>query len=102
MKLDSLLSASEMVEFNELVQQAAAGGAQAVRFWSEARGLIVIGLLSAGQLETWFASPAKNTAQAIAVQQVVLHGISQASHVLSSVLTGASAIASDAIKKAAH
>ena len=36
------------------------------------------------------------------VQQVVLHGISQAAHVLASLLTGASAIASDAIKKAAH
>ena len=102
MKLDALLTESEMAEFGELVQQATDSGAQAVRFWSEARGLIVIGLVSAGQLETWFASPAKSTAQAIAVQQVVLHGISQAAHVLASLLTGASAIASDAIKKAAH
>ena len=69
MKLDALLTESEMAEFGELVQQATDSGAQAVRFWSEARGLIVIGLVSAGQLETWFASPAKSTAQAIAVQQ---------------------------------
>lgn len=102
MKLDTLLSESEMAEFSKLVQQATDSGAQAVRYWSEARGFIVIGLLAAGQLETWFASPAKNTAQAIAAQSVVLHGILQATHNLESLLSGASAIASDAIKKAAH
>lgn len=77
MKIDSLLSASEMVEFNELVHQAAAKGAQAVRWHSAQHNLLVIGICDAGEVLTWFAAPAGDAAQAQLAEMVVLSGCAQ-------------------------
>ena len=53
MKLDILLSASEMSAFNDLVHQAAAKGAQAVRWHSAQHNLLVIGICDAGEVLTY-------------------------------------------------
>jgi hypothetical protein len=100
--IDAVLSPTERTEFEAVIAQAASTGAQAVRYFSEAGGVIVIGLMTDGRLETWFASPARNNVEAIAAQAIVMHGLAQASHALATLLTGADAIASDAIRKAAH
>lgn len=102
MKITDLLNPAEMTDFNALMLEAKQSGAGAVRYWCEARGLIVIGLVSGGQLDTWFASPAANSVQAIAVQAIVMHGLAAASDNLASLLSGANTIASDAIRRASH
>ena len=102
MKIENILTVQEMATFAELLQEAAQSGAGAIRFWSEARGLIVVGLVADGELQTWFASPAQNSAQAIAVLGVVLHGLQAASDSLAGQLSGANSIASDAIRRASH
>lgn len=100
MKIENILTVQEMATFAELLQEAAQSGAGAIRYWSEARGLIVVGLVSGGQLDTWFASPAANSAQAIAAMAVVLHGLQAASESLATQLCGANTIAADAVKRA--
>jgi hypothetical protein len=100
--LQTLLQPHQVSEFNALVAETAGTNAQAVRWYSSETGLIVIGLVAHGKLETWFASPAQNNAQAIAAQAVVLHGLQQASQSLAALLTGAGSIAAGAINKAMH
>jgi hypothetical protein len=84
--LTQSLSAPERTEFEAVIAQAASTGAQAVRYYSEAGGVIVIGLMTDGRLETWFASPARNNVEAIAAQAIVMHGLAQASHALATLL----------------
>ena len=100
--LETILRPHHLTEFNALVEQAIQAGSQAVRWYSADLGLIVIGLVADGKLETWFASPARNDVQAIAAQAVVLHGLQQASQSMAALLTGADSIAAGAIKKAMH
>lgn len=100
--IDTILSPTQRTEFDATVTQAASQGAQAVRYYSEESGVIIIGLLSSGELETWFAAPARNNVEAYAAQAIVMHGLAQASEVLAGLLSGANAFASEAIRKAAH
>lgn len=100
--LDTILSPTQRAEFDAIVYQAVNQGAGAVRYYSESGGFIVIAILANGAVETWFASPAHNDVEAYAAQAIVLHGLAQASHALASLLSGASAVASEAIRKAAH
>ncbi len=100
--IDNILTPTQRTEFDAIVRQAASQGAQAMRYYSEESGLIIIGLLSDGALETWFAAPARNGIEACAAQIVVLHGIAQASEGLEGLLSGAKAFANEAIRKAAH
>ena len=100
--LENILSPSQRLEFDTIVGQGVAQGAQAVRYYNEAGGLIVIAMLANGAVETWFASPARNHVEAYAAQAVILHGLAQASEVLEGLLSGAKALASEAMRKAAH
>lgn len=73
--LETLLSPAERAEFECLVGQASAEGAQAIRWHSATSGVLVIGLVADGELLTWFASPAHNQVEAMAVEATVLAGL---------------------------
>ena len=94
MKIDTLLTPSEMVDLNALVAQAHQAGAGAIRMFIEARGLVLIGIVKHGQLMTWFAAPAHSLVEAVMTERVVLAGITAAG------LAASAQIATDAIKKA--
>jgi hypothetical protein len=98
--LETLLTTTEREQFDALVHQANEAGAQAVRWHSQASGVLVIGLCAGGELLTWFASPAHSELEANVVQSVILAGISQAGATVAAMQTGASDIAANAIAKA--
>jgi hypothetical protein len=99
--LETLLTTTEREQFNALVQQAAQAGACAVRWHSEASGVLVVGICSGGELLTWFATPAHGAAEADVAQAVILSGIAQAGATNAALQSGASDIAASAIAKAA-
>lgn len=104
MKLDKLLTHSDLTDFNHLVQQAHQAGAGGVRYYSETQHLVVIGIIAQGELMTWFASPAHSDIEALATERVVVAGMQVASSVLADMLsmrpTDAQALAQQVIKKA--
>lgn len=73
--LKSLLTPAECLELDALVRQATREGAQAIRLHSAASGVLVIGMVAGGELLTWFASPARNQVEAVAVEATVLAGL---------------------------
>jgi hypothetical protein len=99
--LETLLSTTELEQFDALVKQATAAGAQAVRWHSQTNGVLVLGICSGGELVTWFASPAHNELEANVVQSVILAGVAQAGATVAALQSGASDIAASAIAKAA-
>ncbi len=100
MKLETLLSASEMSAFNDLVHQAAAKGAQAVRWHSAQHNLLVIGICDAGEVLTWFAAPAGDASQAQLAEMVVLSGCAQVGNAMQQMNASAAGQALMAIQKA--
>lgn len=101
MKLENLLSPSEFQDLEALVAQATHKGAQAVRWHSITSKVLVIGICAEGELLTWFASPAHDAAEADLVQMIVLQGLTQTGSTMAMMKENASALATDAIKKAA-
>lgn len=101
MKLETLLTPGDLAQFNQLVAQAHQAGAGAVRMFIEAQGIVVVGIVSGGQLLTWFASPAHSMVEAVLTERVVLAGIAAAGMVLNELTNSSAQIATDAIKKAA-
>lgn len=75
MKLKNLLNATEMDQFNRLVKQAHQAGAGTARLHLANRGLVVIGVLGDGQVQTWFCAPAKTLNEAILTETTVMAGI---------------------------
>lgn len=101
--IDAILSPTQRKEFDAIVRQAVSQGAQAVRYYKEEGGLIVIALLTEdGDIRTWFAGPACNAVEAYAAQQVILLGLQAATDAMAGLLSGAKAFANEAIRKAAH
>jgi len=99
--LETLLTTTEREQFNALVQQATQAGAGAVRWHSQASGVLLVGICASGELLTWFATPAHSAAEADVAQSVILSGIAQASATNAALRAGASDIAANAIAKAA-
>jgi hypothetical protein len=106
MKLQNILTPTEMVDFNRLEKQAHKDGAGSVRFHIPKRGLVVIGILGNAQLLTWFLAAAKTESEAILTETTVLAGIHSVSQAytmqLTSMATEASDLATEAIQKAAQ
>lgn len=100
MKLENLLPPSDMAQFNELLAQSHQAGAGAVRLFAETQSLVVIGIVSGGQLLTWFASPAHSLVEAVLTERVVLAGIAAAGMALNELSSSSAQIATDVIKKA--
>jgi len=100
MKLETLLTPTDMTQFNQLVSQAHQAGAGAVRMHIVAQNLVVIGILGAGELQTWFASPANDLVEALVTERVVLSGIELTAAVLREAVNGCQKIATEAITKA--
>lgn len=100
--LETILPASELASFNDLIAQATKQGAGAVMWHSPGGGLVVIGFCSGGELLTWFATPATTEAEAAVARSVILLGVAQASHTLAALQSGAHAAADAVIKKAMH
>ncbi len=99
--LEKLLTPTERAAFDALVDEAAQAGHQALQFHSDS-GVLIIALLAAGRLETWFATPARNPAEVIAARAIVFGGLEHACDKLAGIMSGANAMASDAIRRAAH
>ncbi|MDP2443287.1 hypothetical protein [Rhodoferax sp.] len=106
MKIDTLLTPSEMVDLNALVAQAHQDGAGSVRMHLANRGLVVIGILGGGQLLTWFCAPAKTINEAILTETAVIAGIGAIglaySIELELLATESADLATKAIRKAAQ
>jgi hypothetical protein len=100
MKLDTLLSASEMTAFNDLVLAAAAGGAGAIRYHSVASAIVVIGICDQAELLTWYCAPAHGTAEAVLAQSVILAGLAATSDTVLRIQGTAATAAHEAIHKA--
>jgi len=100
MKIENFLPPAEARQFHELVAQSHQVGAGGLRFYSEGQHLVVIGVVSHGELMTWFASPAHSEAEAILTERVVTSGVQLATAVLSQMQTGAQVLADEVIKKA--
>lgn len=100
--LESMLPADELASFNTLVVQATAQHAGAVAWHSPSSGVLVVGFCRAGELMTWFATPASSEAEAAVARSVILLGVTQASHTMAALQAGAYEAAADAIKKAMH
>lgn len=100
--LESMLPADELASFNTLVAQATAQHAGAVAWHSPSSGVLVVGFCKAGELMTWFATPANNATEAAIAQQVILLGVSQASQTMAAIQSGAYEAANAAIQKAMH
>lgn len=75
MRLEKLLTPTELAAFNKLAQQAVKTGAGSVRFYAPQRHLCVIGIFADGRLMTWFATPAHSEREAVLNQTVVEAGI---------------------------
>lgn len=75
MKLEKLLTPTELAAFNKMAQQAVKTGAGSVRFYTPQRHLCVIGIFADGRLMTWFATPARTEREALLNQTVVEAGI---------------------------
>lgn len=100
MNLNDLLNTAELNELNSLVLQAHQAGAGAVRVYSEAQHVVVIGITSGGQLLTWFAGPAHSEVEALVTERIVLTGIRTAGLMMSAIEQSSQDIAADAINKA--
>lgn len=100
--LETMLPADELAAFNNLVAEATAKQAGAVVLHSPTSGVVVVGFCSAGELITWFATPATSEAEAAVARSVILLGVSQASQTMAALQSGAYEAASDVIKKAMH
>lgn len=100
--LEAILPAAELASFNDLVTQATTQGAGAVMWHSPAGGVVVVGFCSGGELLTWFATPAITEAEAAVARSVILLGVTQASHAMAALQSGAHAAADAVIKKAMH
>ncbi len=100
MKISALLSPDELSQFNDLVNQAAAKGAQAVRWYSSTHQLLVIGICDGGEVLTWFAAPAGDAAQAQLAEMVVLSGCAQIGAAMQQINASAVGQAQKAIRKA--
>lgn len=100
--LETMLPADELASFNALVAEAAESQAGAIAWHSPTSGVVVIGFCKDGQLMTWFATPASNEAEAAVARSVILLGVTQASHTMAALQSGAYGAAAEAIKKAMH
>lgn len=104
MKLETLLSASEMSAFNALLLEAAGAGAGAgaIRYYSATSSMAIIGICHAGELATWYCAPAHGNTEALLVQSVVLAGIAHTAAAVAQIQGNAAGVAQDAIKKASR
>lgn len=102
MKLETLLSASEMAAFNALLLEAAGAGAGAIRYYSATSSMAIIGICHAGELATWYCAPAHGNMEALLVQSVVLAGIAHTAAAVAQIQGNAAGVAQDAIKKASR
>lgn len=100
--LENMLPAAELASFNDLVTQATTQGAGAVMWHSPAGSVVIVGFCSGGELLTWFATPAANETEASVARAVILAGVTQASHTMAALQSGAHTSAGEAIKKAMH
>ena len=100
MKIENLLSPTDLEQFNALVAQGHQAGAGAVRLFIESQSLVVVGITSGGQLMTWFASPAHSVVEALVTERVVLAGITAASASLNQITSSSAQLATEIIKKA--
>lgn len=100
--IDTMLPADELASFHNLVAQATAKGAGAVMWHSATAGVAVIGFCRGGELLTWFATPAATETEAAVARAVILAGVTQASHTMSALASGAHTAAVEVIKKAMH
>lgn len=100
--LQTMLPADELASFRDLVAQATAEGAGAVMWHSSTAGVAIIGFCRDGELLTWFATPAASETEAAVARAVILAGVTQASHTMAALQSGAHTAAGEAIKKAMH
>jgi len=100
--LAALLDEPERAAFTELVASTRGTDAQAVRWHSPTRGVLVLGICQGGELLTWFASPAANEVEAAAVQQVFLAGMRLAAATLQAHAAEAAHAADQLIKRVRH
>lgn len=101
-KLETLLPVNELASFHDLVAQASAQGAEAVSWHSSTAGVVVIGFCRGGELLTWFATPAATATEADVARAVILAGVTQASHTMAALASGAYTATLQALAKAMH
>jgi len=106
MKLETIFTHSELKQFNKMIQQAHKTGAGSVRLYCPEKRVVLIGIVAAGELMTWFCTPAHTPSEAILSETVVMSGITvigmayEAEH---QVMAAESAdLAAQAIQKAAQ
>ena len=100
MKITDLLTESETTEFNALLLEATAAGAGAIRYWSQASDLAIIGICQDGGLATWYCAPAQGITEALLFQAIVITGIAHTTAFVAAGQSNATIVAQDAIKKA--
>ena len=100
MKIESILPDDEVISFNELVREAAEKGAQAVRWHSPRRNVMVIGICDRGDLLTWFATPAGDAAQAKLIELIVVAGCAQITNSAKAIEADSAIYARAAIQRA--
>ncbi|MCU0925275.1 MAG: hypothetical protein MUF44_04305 [Hydrogenophaga sp.] len=100
--LETLLPADELANFNALIAEATSADASAISWHSPTSAVVVIGFCQAGQLLTWFATPAINEMEVVAARSVILLGVAQAAHTVAALQSGAYEATAEVIKRARH
>ena len=100
MKIDALLSPTEVTEFFDLVDKAVADGAGAIRYYSATSNVAIIGICASRGLLTWYCAPAMGNIEDVLVQSVVLAGIAAVSASVVKIQDNATNIANQAIERA--
>lgn len=75
MKLEKILTHAELKQFQKMIQHASKTGAGNVRLHCPDKHLVLIGIVAAGELMTWFCTPAHTPAEAVLSETVVMAGI---------------------------
>ena len=73
--LQKILTPSELIQFHKMTQQAIKTGAGSVRLHCPDKRIVVIGVVAAGELMTWFCAPSHTPAEATLTEVVVMTGI---------------------------